>query len=303
MRATILILILICITSLLPSRVLAETPPGKIGVIALHPKWGVPARIESWYERIGKANVFKKFQRRCGKGPWLCSQDKTVIGHERNETSLLAIDLYEDGFLIESPHCAWSRYKKYSDPVDKSLSKCVTPRITILKNKGAEKIVVLGKSLGANAAIRAGVVIDGIDAIVAMAPGHNPDEEHIRERFDADIREAKEKINSGNGQEKIEFEDFNQGRTRPYEVSAANFFSWFDPEGKAVMGLNAPKVKAGIAFLWIAGEDDRISDGTGKGIYDSVPKNPKSKFIHVEGGHGDVRENGRDIIIDWLKAL
>ena len=69
------------------------------------------------------------------------------------------------------------------------------------------------------------------------------------------------------------------------------------------MELNAPKIKGNIPFLWIAGKADGISDGTGKNIYDSVPPNPKSKFVLVEGGHDDVRDNGRDIIIEWIKAL
>ena len=303
-RSTILILISIYISSFIPSGVLAKTLPEKIGVIVLHPKLGMPANVESWYKKIGKESRFKKkFQRKCGKGKWICSIDKTVVSHKKNKVGLLAIDLYEDGFLIESPHCAWSKLKKYSDPVDISLSKCITPRINRLKKRGANKIVILGNSLGANAAIRAGVVIDGIDAIVAMAPGHTPEHERTRDILDADIRDAKEKINSGNGQDKIEFEDFNQGQKKLLEVSAENFLSWFDPEGKAVMGLNAPKIKAGTAFLWIAGKDDIISDGTGKSIYDSAPPNPKSKFIHVEGGHRDVRKFGKEIIINWLKAL
>jgi esterase/lipase len=303
-RATILILISIYISSFIPSKVLAQTLPEKIGVIVLHPKLGNPAHVESWWKKIGKEKIFKrKFQRKCGEGTWICSTDKTVISYKTNEVGLLAIDLYEDGFLIESPRCAWSKLNKYSDPVDIALSKCITPRINRLKKRGANKIVILGNSLGANAAIRAGVVIDGIDAIVAMAPGHTPEHERTRENLDADIRDAKEKINSGNGQEKIEFEDFDQGQKKLLEVSAENFLSWFDPEGKAVMGLNAPKIKAGTAFLWIAGKDDIISDGTGKSIYDSVPTNPKSKFIHVEGGHGDVRKYGKEIIFNWLKTL
>ena len=303
-RATILILISIYISSFIPSKVLAQTLPEKIGVIVLHPKLGMPAKVQSWFKKVGKEKIFKrKFQRNCGKRTWICSADKTVISHKNNEVGLLAIDLYEDGFLIESPHCAWSKLKKYSDPVDISLSKCITPRINRLKKRGANKIVILGNSLGANAAIRAGVVIDGIDAIVAMAPGHTPEGDRIRDDLDADIRDAKEKINSENGQEKIEFKDFNQGQRKLLEVSAENFLSWFDPEGKAVMGLNAPKIKAGTAFLWIAGKDDIISDGTGRKIYDSVPSNPKSKFVHVEGGHRDVRKYGKEIIFTWLKAL
>jgi len=304
LRATVLVLISISISSFISNKVIAKTPQEKIGVIVLHPKLGMPAKVQSWFKKIGKAKIFeKKFQRKCGKGTWICSTDKTIVSHKNNKVGLLAIDLHEDGFLIESPHCAWSRRKKYSDPVDISLSKCVSPRINILKNRGAEKIAVLGNSLGANAAIRAGVFIDGINAIVAMAPGHTPENEFTRENLGADIRYAKEKVRSGNGQEKIEFQDFNQGKKIPLEVPAANFVSWFNPEGKAVMRLNAPNIKDRTAFLWIAGKDDIISDGTGKSIYNSVPPNPKSKFILVEGGHTDVRKFGTEIIINWLKSL
>ena len=69
------------------------------------------------------------------------------------------------------------------------------------------------------------------------------------------------------------------------------------------MGLNAPKIKNGTAFLWIAGKNDRISNGKGKNIFNSVPPNLKSKFTLVEGGHKDVRKYGREIIINWIKAL
>ena len=284
--------------------VYSETAPEKIGIITLHPKWGMPAHIQDHWERIGKLRVFKKkFQRRCGKGRWVCSDDKTIATMERNELGLLTIDLYEEGYLVESPICAWSKIKKYSLPVDEALQQCISPRIDRLKNKGAKKIVVLGKSLGANMAIRAGVVIDGIDAIIAMAPGHRPEKPFIMKKHSADVEHARDKVKDGKGDVFFDYTDNNQGKEKSLEVRAANFLSWFDPNGKAVMGTNAPKIKNGVPFLWIAGSDDRISDGTGKGIYGAVPNNTLSKFILVDGGHGDVRENGRGKIIEWLKGL
>ena len=284
--------------------VYSETTPEKIGIITLHPKWGMPAHIQGHWQRIGKLRVFKKkFQRKCGKGIWVCSDDKTVASMERNELGLLTIDLYEEGYLVESPICAWSKIKKYSLPVDEALQDCISPRIDRLKNKGAKKIVVLGKSLGANMAIRAGVVIDGIDAIIAMAPGHRPEKPFIMKKHSADVEHARGKVKNGKGEEFFNYMDNNQGKEKSLEVRAANFLSWFDPNGKAVMGTNAPKIKNGIPFLWIAGSDDYISDGTGKSIYDSVPKNSLSKFILVDGGHGDVRENGKGKILEWLKGL
>ena len=94
-RATILILISIYISSFIPSKVLAQTLPEKIGVIVLHPKLGMPALVQSWFKKIGKEKNFKrKFQRNCGKRTWICSADKTVISHKNNKVGLLAIDLY-----------------------------------------------------------------------------------------------------------------------------------------------------------------------------------------------------------------
>jgi len=284
--------------------VYSETVPKKVGIISLHPKWGVPAQIQDYWESLGKLRVFKqKFQRKCGKGPWICSEDKTIVSHERNELGLLVIDLYKEGYLLESPHCAWSKFKKYTLSVDEALQDCIIPSIDTLKNKGAKKIVILGKSLGANMAIRAGVVINGIDAIVAMAPGHRPEKPFIMKKHNADVEHARDKVKDGKGDELFDYLDTNQGKEMSLTVSAASYLSWFDPNGKAVMGTNAPKIKHGIPFLWIAGSDDHISDGTGKSIYEAVPKNPLSKFILVDGGHGDVRENGKEKILEWLKGL
>ena len=122
--------------------VYSETVPEKIGIITLHPKWGMPAHIQGHWQRIGKLRVFKKkFQRKCGKGIWVCSDDKTVASMERNELGLLTIDLYEEGYLVESSICTWSKIKKYSLPVDEALQDCISPRINSLKNKGAKNAV------------------------------------------------------------------------------------------------------------------------------------------------------------------
>ena len=120
MRVALLIVFCFCITSTNPSRVFAETPTEKIGVIVLHPKWSMPAKILSDCQWYGLEEKFRKFQTWCGTGPWVCSEDKKIVGNKRNDSSILTIDLYEKGFLVTSPQCAWSKFKKYSLPVDKS---------------------------------------------------------------------------------------------------------------------------------------------------------------------------------------
>ena len=102
----------------------------KIGVITLHAKWSMPAKHEGWYKDIGKYKLFKKkFQNKCGKGPWRCSEDKTIVGHKKNDVRLVEFALHDEKILIEAPNCAWSKLRKYALPVDDALRECVTPRI------------------------------------------------------------------------------------------------------------------------------------------------------------------------------
>jgi len=280
-------------------------PLEKIGIISLHAKWSMPTRHEGWYKEIGKLEVFKKkFQNKCGKGPWRCSKDKTIVGHIKSDLRLVEFALHELGMLVESPHCAWSKIRKYNLPVDKALQQCIQPRIERLKNRGAEKIIILGKSLGANMAIRAGVIFKGLAGIIAMGPGHRPERPWVAKKHSADVEHARINKDDGKGNIKYDYLDINQGKEMQVKVTAENYFSFFAQNGKAVMGLNAPKIKNKTPILWIAGGSDIITTtGDGKSIFKLMPKNPKSKYIEVTGGHGDVGENGSALIVAWIKNL
>ena len=188
--------------------------------------------------------------------------------------------------------------------VDEALKQCVLPRIERLKRRGAKKIVVLGKSLGANMAIRAGVIFDGLSGIVAMAPGHVPGGEFMSSNFAGSVSKAKEAVSEGKGGDILELQDINQGVHKTLSIKASAYLSFFSPEGKAVMIKNTAKLPPELPFLWIVGSSDIITEkGTGPKIFAKAPKNPKSKYIEVQGGHGDVGENGSEKIIEWLKGL
>jgi esterase/lipase len=293
------------ITLLLYSVVAYAAPSEKIGVISLHAKWSMPSKHEGYWKEIGKLKIFqKKFQNKCGKGPWRCSEDKTIVGHKKSDLRLVEFSLHKEGILIEAPMCAWSKLRKYDLTVDEALRKCITPRIERLKKRGAEKIVILGKSLGANMAIRAGAIFDGITGIVAMGPGHRPAKPYMAGKHTADVAHALNKIKDGKGDEKYEYLDINQGEEMQISISAKSYYSFFSPDGNAVMGLNAPKMKNKTPLMWIAGDSDVITtNGDGRRIFDTAPKHPRSKYIEVSGGHGDVGENGADKIVEWIKSL
>jgi hypothetical protein len=120
----------------------------------------------------------------------------------------------------------------------------------------------------------------------------------------ADVAHALNKIKDGKGDEKYEYLDINQGEEMQISISAKSYYSFFSPDGNAVMGLNAPKMKNKTPLMWIAGDSDVITtNGDGRRIFDTAPKHPRSKYIEVSGGHGDVGENGADKIVEWIKSL
>jgi len=277
----------------------------KIGVITLHAKWSMPAKHEGWWKEIGKHKLFKKkFQNKCGKGPWRCSEDQTIVGHKKNDVRLVEFALHDEEILIEAPHCAWSKSRKYALPVDEALRECVTPRIERLKKRGAKKIVILGKSLGAAMAIRAGVLFDNLSGIVAMAPGHTPNENFQVSLYNDNVEKAKELIDAGKGNETIEITDLNQGEKMDFNVKAKSFYSMFRYDGESVMVLNTPKLPKKVPLLLIVGSSDVIvKRGHAKEIFDAAPDNPKSEYIEVDGGHDSVGKNGANKIVEWIKNL
>ena len=300
MNIRILLMSFILFIFVVPNKSYSET----VGVISLHAKWSMPSRHVGYYKEIKKMAFFeKKFRSKCGRGPWVCHDDNTIVRNKNADLHLVDFAIHDAGMLIESPHCAWSKIRKYDLKVDEALKQCVLPRIERLKRRGAKKIVVLGKSLGANMAIRAGVIFDGLSGIIAMAPGHIPGDEYFINKLGGSVSEAKSAVSHGKGDVPIELLDLNQGIIKKLKIKPAAYLSFNSPNGKAVMINNAAKMK-GYPFLMIIGSSDKLSErGIAPKIFAKAPKNPKSKYIEVQGGHGDVGENGSEKIIEWLKGL
>tara|TARA_B100000686_G_scaffold129908_1_gene137029 strand:+ start:1005 stop:1967 length:963 start_codon:yes stop_codon:yes gene_type:complete len=302
MNIRIFLMAFILFIFVVPNKSYSET----IGVISLHAKWSMPSRHVGYYKEIKKMAFFeKKFRNKCGRGPWVCHDDNTIVRNKNADLHLVDFAIHDAGMLIESPHCAWSKIRKYDLKVDEALKQCVMPRIERLKRRGAKKIVVLGKSLGANMAIRAGVIFDGLSGIIAMAPGHVPAyNEWFRDKLAGSVSEAKSAVSNGKGKVPIGLQDINQGTFKTLKVKPENYLSFFSPDGKAVMINNTAKLPKDLPFLWIVGSSDKITeDGLGPKIFAKAPKNLKSKYIEVQGGHRDVGENGSEKIIAWLKGL
>jgi len=90
-------------------------------------------------------------------------------------------------------------------------------------------------------------------AVVAIAPGHLPEAEDMRQRtHDARIAAA-QLIAAGQGEVRRSFPDAIQSITMAVTATPSAYLSMFDPDGPAVIRKNAAAMPA-VPLLWIAGK-------------------------------------------------
>lgn len=213
----------------------------------------------------------------------------------------LAQALEGKGHLVSVPEMAWSGSRMYDSSFDESMTE-IDQAVQALRQKGARKVIVAGQSMGANAALGYAAHRGGADGIIAMAPGHTPELKLSREAAAADVRRAKNLIDEGKGKEKQTFGDTNQGMQSTVSATAEVYFSWFDPDGKAVMPTSAAALKKPIPLLVIIGSRERMSKGQDY-FFARAPEHPASKFTTVDADHKGVPGAAAEEILSWLGAL
>ncbi len=228
-----------------------------------------------------------------GKGG--TSQPNTPIGK-------LSSFLEGKGFLVSAPNMPWSRDRGYDKTYEESMAE-IDGEVKKLIKKGASKIVIGGHSMGANAALGYGARYEGIAGILAIAPGHVPEGSAFQNLIGNDWKRAKKMVKSGNGDQKEEFNDVNQGEKSKKKMRAEVYLSWFDPNGPAVMPVNTANLKPGVALLWILGEKDPMYPKGKAYAFSKAPPNIKNAYIVVKGGHKVTPQKGELEILNWLNDL
>jgi len=206
------------------------------------------------------------------------------------------------GILVIAPDMPWSRDREFDKSYEDSMKE-IDEAVAGLKSDGATKIVVGGHSIGANAALGYGARREGLAGILAIAPGHIPENESFQGQMDFDYKRAKEMIAAGKGGDEADFKDVNQGKKSTKTMTATIYLSWFDPEGPAPMPKNAANLKPGAPLMWIIGEKDRMMDRGEEYAFAKAPAHPKNAYVVVGGGHGVTPIKGQKEIIAWLKGL
>jgi pimeloyl-ACP methyl ester carboxylesterase len=174
-----------------------------------------------------------------------------------------------------------------------------------LRGQGAQRIVVGGQSLGANVALSYAVARQNVAGVVMAAPGHNPFGSYDR---NPSIKEAVEQAcklaTSGQGDQPFSGQDENQGNSVRVSTTAAVYYAWMNPRGRASMPVQARELPASIPVMVIIGTKDSSFGFTEANIYKPAAKNPYSKYLVIDGGdHRNTDHSASQRIVDWIKGL
>lgn len=197
----------------------------------------------------------------------------------------LAQALKAQGATVVLPRMSWtSGYRTY----DQTLGE-VHAAVAKLKAGGASRIVLAGHSLGANLSIGYAARYGGVDAVVALAPGHRPD--FIAGQTGESVAEAKALVAAGKGGQKARFLDFNQGKVFPVTTTAEAYLSFFDPSGPAAAAARGSGLRG--PSLWVVGTADRPAMGD-RAAYSGTR-------LVVEADHAQTPRVAVAQVIDWLR--
>ena len=225
-----------------------------------------------------------------GKGVWAGAFDGGLVPLLR-----------EAGAKVATPEMPWSFTRIYSATYQEALNE-IDRAVAGLRKQGAGQIVVIGHSLGANAAIGYAASHGPLAAVVAIAPGHLPEVEGLKGRTHAALIEAVQLMAAGKGDVRRRFPDMIQGVPTVVMASPIVYISMFDPNGPAVIPKNAAAMPP-IPFLWVAGTFDPISARGRDYAFTLGAKNPKSRYVEAFGGHLSTPRFARTTIVRWLQSL
>ena len=213
--------------------------------------------------------------------------------------------LEDEGALVAKPEMPWSFHRRYAATYDQAMAEIDTA-VAGLKAKGASRIVVIGHSLGANAAIGYAARHPELAGLVALAPGHLPEADPLRSHVSEAVAHAKQLIAAGQGDVPQTFPDMAQGIPFTATATPVVYLSMFDPDGPAVIPKNIAAMAAAtrpMPLLWVVGKLDPIDRRGPEYAFNADAKNPKSKYVEVFAGHLTTPLAARKQVVEWIKSL
>ncbi len=215
----------------------------------------------------------------------------------------LASSLEAQGFLVANLEMPWSGKRDYDVNVG-AAEKEVESALSLLREKGAQKLFVSGHSQGGLFALYFGGkhILDGV---IAIAPGGNVSNALFQEKLGEPVALARKLIAEGKGEEKTRLADYEGARgVFPVTTTPAAYLTWFDPEGAMNQMATIRRMNPAIPVLYIAPTKDypgllKVKQQ----MFDALPKNPRSRLHEPDSSHLNAPSASIKEIVEWTAAV
>jgi pimeloyl-ACP methyl ester carboxylesterase len=207
------------------------------------------------------------------------------------------------GARVLVPEMSWSGRRSLSGTFEQAMTD-IDEQVAQLRAQGARRIVIGGHGMGGNAALGYAARRRNLMAVMIVGPGHTPDRGALRRGAAADVERARRMIRAGGSDAVASFFDNYQGRPQPITTTANAYFSWFDPNGVAIMPRNARALRINpLPFLYLIGTRDPIFPLGSGYAFDIGNRNPSSRYISVPADRRGTPDAGAREVVSWLSGL
>ena len=224
-------------------------------------------------------------------GKWGTAQSIYLLGKRYDELC--------DFKTLEMP---WSKRRNYDQAYPQALDDIQT-QVKEFRAQGYQTVVLVGHSFGANAALAyVSTVREKVDAVVALAPGHDPFfmYEHGQSE-QADMAQAL--VNEGKKNEMVSILDNNQGVKSSFRMTAEVAWSYFDPNGLGNMSLSASHYSTPVPTMIVVGDSDPGFKRYRAFIFEKLPQNSMNQYLEVVATHKSTPETSATQVLEWLRKI
>lgn len=217
----------------------------------------------------------------------------------------LAARIEAAGLRTALPEMPWSRTRYLAGSASKAFDE-IGAGLARLRSAGATKLFIAGHSIGATAALGHAVARGGVDGIAMIATGHLPQTYYTsglgaNPQVRASIDRARTMVAAGKGAQTEEFADNNQGQALRMRMGAADYLSWFEPEG--TMDPLALIAKAPCPVLIAVGMQDGLYPATRLQYFDRLPPDTRNVLVELPGGHLETPAAAADRTAAFFRSL
>ena len=224
----------------------------------------------------------------------------TLHGKWGSPPGPIAAQLERSGVTVVSVEMPWSAKRQYDVTYEQALGEVKT-EVDKLRQLGLKKVVIVGHSFGANAALAYMKVHGDVDGLILFAPGHVPEIWYPKNKGTGSVNQARESVKSGKPEALVSFPDFNTGnRSKEFSRRADIVLSYMDPEGLGNMPLSASKITKAVPVLCVMSTEDRRGRNY---IFDRLPQSEKSRYLETSASHIGTPEAHVGEALEFLKTL